>query len=267
MKLRPETMIALTARKARQFIAAPALALTLAVGSLGGAAVTLAPTPAAAVPVYDVANHTQNILVAVRALEQINNQIEQITNQIEQIQNQAKMLENFGGNYLSAITDLTSDTEALLNASDAIANNINNISASYKSLYPEDYASASFEDMMDQLRRQRAANREAAEQAMTVGAQVRNNNAKREARVDSVVNASLSAPGQTAVAQSQAQLLGILSDQIADLTMLIDQIGRVDQQRLAEDANHEAMQEEMNARLNQRRSQSPQTVGDLTYNN
>ncbi|MEO1361377.1 MAG: P-type conjugative transfer protein TrbJ, partial [Pseudomonadota bacterium] len=43
--------------------------------------------------VYDPANHTQNILTAVRSLQQINQQIQQLTNEIEMLENMARDLE------------------------------------------------------------------------------------------------------------------------------------------------------------------------------
>ena len=42
--------------------------------------------------VYDPANHTQNILTAVRSLQQVNNQIQQIANEAQMLVNQARNL-------------------------------------------------------------------------------------------------------------------------------------------------------------------------------
>jgi len=44
--------------------------------------------------VYDPANHAQNILTAVRALQEINQQIQQLAHEIEMLENMAKDLEN-----------------------------------------------------------------------------------------------------------------------------------------------------------------------------
>ena len=45
--------------------------------------------PAHAIPVFDGANYSQNPLQAVRALQQINNQIQALTNQAQMLINQA----------------------------------------------------------------------------------------------------------------------------------------------------------------------------------
>ena len=45
-----------------------------------------------ALTVFDPANYSQNLLTAVRNLQQINNQISQLTNQAQMLVNQAKNL-------------------------------------------------------------------------------------------------------------------------------------------------------------------------------
>src|SRR4051794_35795966 len=73
-----------------QKMAALACATALSVG--GTVAVPAAPA-AAALPVFDVTNYTQNILQAARALEQVNNQIKSLQNEATMLQNMARNLE------------------------------------------------------------------------------------------------------------------------------------------------------------------------------
>lgn len=276
MKLRSETMTRLTAQRARRFVAAPAVALTLAVGSLspatvviGGGAVMLTPTPAAAIPVYDAANHVQNLLVAARALEQINKQIQQIENQYTQISNQAKMLENFGTDYFSGLQGLRDQTEELLDLSNSIANGIAQVEASYEDLYPEEFDASSIEfaTIRDRLEQQRDANRAAALEALKIGAQISRNNAQRGDRAADIIAASESAPGAKAVNQATNQLLGVLIEQVSDLTDLVNQTSKVQQMLAAEKANQEEMRlADEEAFWAARKRVTSADIGDMTPN-
>ena len=50
----------------------------------------LAVQPASALTVFDPSNFVQNTLIAVRTLEQINNQINQLQNEAQMLMNQAR---------------------------------------------------------------------------------------------------------------------------------------------------------------------------------
>ena len=72
------------------------LSLSVAVSAFVCAAplsVCLAPPAAAQLTVYDPANHAQNILQAVRALQEIDNQVRQLTHEIDMIEKMARDLE------------------------------------------------------------------------------------------------------------------------------------------------------------------------------
>ena len=53
----------------------------------------MAPPASAQLAVYDPANHAQNILQAVRALQEIDNQVRQLTHEIDMIEKMARDLE------------------------------------------------------------------------------------------------------------------------------------------------------------------------------
>ena len=69
--------------------AAPLLALPLTA--------LLAPPAEAQVTVYDPANHAQNILQAVRALQELEGQLQQLAHEIEMLENMARNLETLPG--------------------------------------------------------------------------------------------------------------------------------------------------------------------------
>ena len=53
----------------------------------------MAPPASAQLAVYDPANHAQNILQAVRALQEIDNQVRQLTHEIDMIEKMARDLD------------------------------------------------------------------------------------------------------------------------------------------------------------------------------
>ena len=61
----------------------------------------MAPPASAQLAVYDPANHAQNILQAVRALQEIDNQVRQLTHEID-------MIEKMSGARLPVVEDGTS---------------------------------------------------------------------------------------------------------------------------------------------------------------
>ncbi|PKP79630.1 MAG: P-type conjugative transfer protein TrbJ, partial [Alphaproteobacteria bacterium HGW-Alphaproteobacteria-18] len=67
------------------FTAAPLIALPLSG--------VLAPPASAQVTVYDPANHAQNVLQAVRALQELEGQVRQLAHEIEMLENMARNLE------------------------------------------------------------------------------------------------------------------------------------------------------------------------------
>jgi type IV secretion system protein TrbJ len=52
-----------------------------------------APPACAQVTVYDPANHAQNVLQAVRALQELDNQVRQLAHEIDMLENMARDLE------------------------------------------------------------------------------------------------------------------------------------------------------------------------------
>src|SRR3546814_14103981 len=67
------------------------IAALLGTGVIGAAMVADVPT-AQAVPVFDSANYSQNLLTAARTLQQINQQIQSLQNEAQLLANQQKHL-------------------------------------------------------------------------------------------------------------------------------------------------------------------------------
>ena len=75
--------------KTKLLSACAALALGLSAVTV---TMTLTAPPAHAITVFDPANYSQNLLTAVRSLQQISNQIQQLANEAQMLVNQAQNL-------------------------------------------------------------------------------------------------------------------------------------------------------------------------------
>src|SRR6516162_4054804 len=90
--------------------------------------------------VYDPSNYAQNVLQAVRALQQINNQITSLQNQALMLLNQARNLASLPYSSLQAIDQSIARTEQLLSQAQRIAYDINQIDQAFARTYPQSYA-------------------------------------------------------------------------------------------------------------------------------
>ena len=102
----------------------------------------LCKTASAQVTVYDPANHVQNIYQAVRALQEINNQIKQLTHEIEMLENMARDLERLPDTIADDISRRLEKIEDLMRGAEGIGYKVEEIEREYEIIYPEDYGSA-----------------------------------------------------------------------------------------------------------------------------
>ena len=89
--------------------------------------------------VYDPANHTQNILTAVRSLQQINQQIQQLTNEIEMLENMARDLENLPDSIADDILRRMRRIDDIMREAQGIGYGVVEIEREYEAIYPEEY--------------------------------------------------------------------------------------------------------------------------------
>ena len=83
----------------------PALCFASSLAAIAGACVLLPAEPAAAsLPVFDFSNYSQNLLVAARALNQINNQIKSLQNEASMIRSMEQNLQTLDFPQLAKIT-------------------------------------------------------------------------------------------------------------------------------------------------------------------
>lgn len=116
------------------------------IASLGAAAlaigltVTVPSTPAtAAMPVFDAANYSQNLVQAARALEQINHQVQSLQNQAAMLQDMARNLERIDFPELQKMNSTLSDLGQLMEKAEAIHFRADEVDSQFRSMFPDAY--------------------------------------------------------------------------------------------------------------------------------
>jgi type IV secretion system protein TrbJ len=113
---------------------AVALACATALSVGGTFAVPIA--PAAAIPVFDATNYTQNILQAARALEQINNQIQSLQNEATMLQNMARNLERIDFPQLQQISSSLKQIDQLMGEAQGIGFKVDQLEERFRTMFP-----------------------------------------------------------------------------------------------------------------------------------
>jgi P-type conjugative transfer protein TrbJ len=116
------------------------------------AAVLLAscvPRSAAQLTVFDPANYQENLLSAVRAMEQINNQVRQLQNQVLLIQRMDQNLVRLGSTLSPDLQRTLTDIQTQLRAGEGIALRLQATRSGYEQLFPRQVSTAlSSNDML-----------------------------------------------------------------------------------------------------------------------
>lgn len=201
--------------------------------ALGLSAVTVTMTltapPAHAITVFDPANYSQNLLTAVRSLQQISNQIQQLANEAQMLVNQAQ-------NLTSLPTSVAGDLQASLRAVDAlilsaqgIAYDVSAIDAEYQRLFPVEYAaSVSNSQIIQDAQEAWRLAREGFRHSLQVQAEVVGQVRIDSITLDRLIAESQGALGNLQVAQAGNQLTALAAKQSMQLQSLLAASARAD---------------------------------------
>ncbi|GGZ32274.1 P-type conjugative transfer protein TrbJ [Asticcacaulis endophyticus] len=212
----------------RRALLASALCLAGSVALPGAADAQLA--------VYDPANYVQNVLSAVRALQQINNQITMIQNQATSLVNQARNLANLPYSALSQLQTTINRTRQLIAQAQNIAYNVARIDEAFQSIYGSVSLTASNRAMITDAKTRWANTVGGLQDALRTQATVVGNIDDTQIQMSALVSASQSATGALAATQAGNQILALQTQQLADLTTILAANGRADALKAAEAA-------------------------------
>jgi type IV secretion system protein TrbJ len=177
------------------WVTVSAVALAIAISAA-------APEPALAQwAVIDVANLTQNVLIAARALEQINNQIQSLQNETAMLENMARNLTSLNVSELGGISGDLQQISSLMNQAQGISPRL----------------------LSDAETRWQNA-RDAFQQTMQVQSQIAETVQSDSAKLAALVNASQGSEGNLQVSQATNQLLALsIKQQLQIETMMAAQ--------------------------------------------
>lgn len=182
----------------------------------------LTPPPAHAIPVYDGANHAQNLLIAARTLEQINNQIRSLQNEAAALANMAKHLSRVDFAELDALRQTLQRIDALMGQAQAIGFRVDELDARFGDLFPDPARRlVTNGQRVAEARTRLDASMAAFRHAMAVQAQVVENVRDDAAALAAIVARSQGAEGSLQVSQATNQLLALAAKQQFQLQQLM----------------------------------------------
>lgn len=167
-------------------------------------AILLAPAAASAQQlVFDPRNHLENALQAAR--------------QLESLANEARSLAASPYSHLSQSSQALRDMGELARAAKGLAATADEVERQFDTLYSADVTSSSLLDLVANAQARTQTARRTAEDLARSAAVLERQGDERSARVIGALEASQSAPGQTAAIQSTNQLLAVVAEDLAAL--------------------------------------------------
>ena len=201
---------------------------TILAASVAAALLATANMPAhAQLTVFDPTNFSQNVLIAARELQQINNQIQSLQNQAMSLINQARNLASLPYSSLAQLEQSIRQTQQLLGQAQRIGYDVATIDQAFTQIYPQAYSSATTSQQLVADAQTRWQNSLAGYQdAMRVQAVVVQNLDSTRTQIDALISSSQSSTGALQAAQSGNQLVALQTKQLADLTAAMAAIAR-----------------------------------------
>ncbi len=196
---------------------------------LGAALILPISAPVTALYVFDGANYSQNLLTAVRSLQQINNQIQQLTNQARMLINQAQNLQQLPFSLAGQLQSSLQQLETLVTDAQGLAYDVSAIDAAYQNLFPEQYAAATTtSELVRDARERWQLARQGFHDALKMQAGVVENVAADRSVLSQLITESQSAVGNLQVLQAGNQLTALATKQSMQLQELIAANARAD---------------------------------------
>lgn len=192
------------------------------------AAVPLAvpfPFPAGAVhalPVFDGANYAQNLLIAARTLQQINQQIQSLQNEAQMLAGQARNLRSISFSEIALLDERLRKMNELIAAAKGIDFRLEQLDRQYRDLFPESFDRLETRDARIAAARDRLeAEMASFRQAMALQSAITENVRQDAATLRSISEKSQGAEGSLAAAQATNQLLVLAAKQQFQIQQLM----------------------------------------------
>jgi P-type conjugative transfer protein TrbJ len=192
------------------------IAALLGAGALGaGTAGLLTSAPAAAqLKVFDTSNYAQNLAIAARTLDQINNQIKSLQNEAQSLVNQAKNLSKIDFPQMSALQQRLQEIDRLMGQAQSIDFRVDQLGEQFRERFPENFDQLLTRDQRLASAKQRIDEEMAAfRQTMTVQSGIVENVRDDTQALKAIVEKSQGAEGSLQAQQATNQLLALATKQ------------------------------------------------------
>jgi len=178
--------------------------------------------PAAAVPVFDSANYSQNLLTAARTLQQINQQIQSLQNEAQVLANQQKHLSKIDFPQMSALEQRLQQIDRLMGQAQGIDFRVDRLDEQFRQAFPANFEHLARRDSRIAAAKQRLESEMAAfRQAMGVQSGIVENVRDDAEALKAIVERSQGAEGGLQAAQATNQLLALAAKQQFQIQQLM----------------------------------------------
>ncbi|CEF41428.1 conjugal transfer protein TrbJ [Acetobacter senegalensis] len=228
--------------------------------AIGALSITIIPSARAQWAVYDGANHVENVLIAARTLQQIDNQITSLANQAQMLVNQGRNLASMPLSILSTLQSTILQTTALLAQAQNIAYSVQSVEQQYQQAYTSVSSGMSDSALFSQAQTRWQNSVGGFEDALKLQARVVGNIPSDSSAMTQLVSASQTSTGALQAAQAGNQLMALQSRQLSDIQAELAANGRAADLERAQQAANEAGAEAQYQHFSQRDAYVPQAV-------
>jgi P-type conjugative transfer protein TrbJ len=186
-------------------VLAASLALATAITSS-----TFLAKPAHAITVFDPWNYKENLLTAIRSLEEIDNQVKQLTHEAQMLMKMDLNLEQLGSSVAGNLQNSMGEIKSLLDKANGLALSVSETDAKLKVLFPDDYAAAlTSDESLKQAKSRWTETLSAFKRSMSLEAKVVENTTEDGNVLSDLLSKSSSAVGNLQVQQAGNELVGL----------------------------------------------------------
>ena len=184
-------------------------------------ALLFASPPAAAMPVFDQANYSQNLLTAARTLKKIDQQIRELQNEAQMLSNMDKHLKRVDFPELQALKDNLARVDALMERAEGIDFGVDQLDARMAALFPKDFAGMTRSASVAQAKARLEAAMASYRRTLAVQSRIAADVKEDAAVLAEVAARSTAAEGSLQASQATNQLLVIAAKQQMQLQQMM----------------------------------------------
>ena len=196
------------------------IALALLAASLGPPTLLAAPA-AHAMPVFDSANYSQNLLTAARTLQQIDQQIRSLQNEAQMLSNMDKHLRRVDFPELRKLADNLAKVDALMARANGVDFGVDQLDARIEALFPKDFGTLTRSGTVANAKARLDAAMASYRRTLGVQARIAANVKDDAAVLADIAARSTDAEGILQASQATNQLLALAAKQQMQLQQMM----------------------------------------------